>query len=189
MLLLNLQNLAKKDKECSCECFGESGPWSTLCTKVSYDWVDFFFFCFFKVPVYGQVGAPESYTQNDQPLEFGTVSDAGYQLPGVPGEEPPPAINQSHVEPVEVSHPPETYKAVPTGKTFYWNLTYLTHYHTMPHFDAVKIYNCNKQFLLFSQCFLPYVAIIIRLSKTGRIMGSPMAGVRFFVRSISPKLY
>ena len=42
----------------------------------------------------------------------------------------------------------------------------LTHYHTMLHFDALMIYNCenlartgeiacNKQFLLFLQCFLP----------------------------------
>ena len=48
---------------------------------------------------------------------------------------------------------------------------YLTHYHTMPHFDALKRYRCgkncekgeiayNKQFLLFSQCFLPYMAFI-----------------------------
>ena len=47
----------------------------------------------------------------------------------------------------------------------------LIHYHTMPHFDARKIYTaleniarkgeiaCNKQFLLFSQCFLPYMAL------------------------------
>ena len=42
----------------------------------------------------------------------------------------------------------------------------LTHYHTMPHFDALKIFSCgnivrkgeiacNKQFLPFSQCFYP----------------------------------
>ena len=48
----------------------------------------------------------------------------------------------------------------------------LTHYHTMPHFDGLKIYiavenivrkgeiACNKQFLLFSQCFLPYMVLI-----------------------------
>ena len=41
----------------------------------------------------------------------------------------------------------------------------------MPHFDALKIYSCgkhcekrrifcNKQFLLFSQCFLAYMALI-----------------------------
>ena len=45
-------------------------------------------------------------------------------------------------------------------------LVKLTHYHTIPHFDALKIYSCgkyhekkrnccNKPFLLFSQCFLP----------------------------------
>ena len=43
----------------------------------------------------------------------------------------------------------------------------LTYYHTIPHIDALKIYSCgnivrkgetacNKQFHLFSQCFLPY---------------------------------
>ena len=49
----------------------------------------------------------------------------------------------------------------------------LTHYHTMPHFDGLNIYltvenivrkgeiACNKQFLLFSQCFLPYMTLII----------------------------
>ena len=47
----------------------------------------------------------------------------------------------------------------------------LTHYHIMLHFDAVKIYSCakhnekgqiacNKQFLLFSQCFLSYMVLI-----------------------------
>ena len=47
----------------------------------------------------------------------------------------------------------------------------LTHYHTLPHFYALKIYSCgkivrkgeiacNKQFLLFSQCFLAYMALI-----------------------------
>ena len=49
------------------------------------------------------------------------------------------------------------------------NLSILSHYHAMPHFDALKIYSpgkharkeeiaCNKQFLLFSQRFLPYMA-------------------------------
>ena len=39
---------------------------------------------------------------------------------------------------------------------------YFAHHHMMSHFDAQKIYSyrkgeiaCNKQFLLFSQCFLP----------------------------------
>ena len=47
-------------------------------------------------------------------------------------------------------------------------------YHTMQHFDAPKIYSCgnivrkgeiacNKQFLLFSQFFLPYMALIFHL--------------------------
>ena len=45
----------------------------------------------------------------------------------------------------------------------------LTHYHTIAHFDTLKIYivvenivrkgeiACNKQFLLLSQSFLPYI--------------------------------
>ena len=52
----------------------------------------------------------------------------------------------------------------------YWKESYgLTHYHTIPHFDALKIIiavenivrkgeiGCDKQFLLFPQCFLPYM--------------------------------
>ena len=47
----------------------------------------------------------------------------------------------------------------------------LTHYHTMSHFDALKIYiavenivrkgeiACSRQFLLFSQCFPLYMAL------------------------------
>ena len=49
---------------------------------------------------------------------------------------------------------------------------FLIHYHTMPHFDTLKINSCgklenivrkgeiacDKQFLLFSQCSLPYMA-------------------------------
>ena len=54
----------------------------------------------------------------------------------------------------------------------------LTHYHTMMHFDALKIYSCvenivrkgeiacNKQFLLFSQCFLPYMALVFHFKCT-----------------------
>ena len=53
----------------------------------------------------------------------------------------------------------------------------LTHCHTMPHFDALKIYSCgnivrkgeiacNKQFLLFSQCFLPYMVLIFHFKCT-----------------------
>ena len=54
----------------------------------------------------------------------------------------------------------------------------LTHYHTMPHFDTLKIYiavenivtkgeiACSKQFLLFSQSFLPYMALIFRFKFT-----------------------
>ena len=53
--------------------------------------------------------------------------------------------------------------------TFFYNI--LAHYHTIPHFDALKIYSCgkhcekgemacNNQFLLFSQCFLPYMVLI-----------------------------
>ena len=50
----------------------------------------------------------------------------------------------------------------------YWNG--LIPYHTMPHFDALQIIavenivrkgeiDCNKQFFLFSQCFLHHIAI------------------------------
>ena len=46
----------------------------------------------------------------------------------------------------------------------------LTHYHTILHFDALKIYSCgrhcNKQFLLFSQCFLPYMVLIFHIKCT-----------------------
>ena len=46
----------------------------------------------------------------------------------------------------------------------------LTHYHTMTHFDALRYISvenivrkgeiaCNKQFLLFSKCFLPYMVL------------------------------
>ena len=55
---------------------------------------------------------------------------------------------------------------------------HLTHYHTIPHFDALKIYiavencvrkgeiACNKQYLLFSQCFLTYMALIFHVKCT-----------------------
>ena len=53
----------------------------------------------------------------------------------------------------------------------------LTHYHTMLHFDALKyiaVENnvrkgeiaCKKQFLLFSQCFLPYKPLIFHFKCT-----------------------
>ena len=53
----------------------------------------------------------------------------------------------------------------------------LTHYHTILHFDALKMYSCenivrkgeiacNKQFLLFSQCFLPYMVLIFHFKCT-----------------------
>ena len=56
-------------------------------------------------------------------------------------------------------------------------LDLLTHYHTMPHFDTLKICSwenivrkgeiaCNKQFLLFSQCFLPYMALTFHFKCT-----------------------
>ena len=55
--------------------------------------------------------------------------------------------------------------------------TYFTHYHTMPHFDALQIYSCgkhcekreiacNKQFLLCLQCFLHYRALIFHFKFT-----------------------
>ena len=57
------------------------------------------------------------------------------------------------------------------------NLHGITHYHTMPHFDELKICNsgkhyekrriaCNKQFLPFSQCFPPYMALIFHYKCT-----------------------
>ena len=54
----------------------------------------------------------------------------------------------------------------------------LTHYHTILHFHALKIYIAvenivrkgeiawNKQFLFLSQCFLPYVTLIFHLKCT-----------------------
>ena len=54
----------------------------------------------------------------------------------------------------------------------------LSHYHTKPHIDALARYMavenivrkgkiaCGKQFLLFSQCFLPYVALNFRFKCT-----------------------
>ena len=55
----------------------------------------------------------------------------------------------------------------------------LTHYQAMPHFDALKTYTvavenmvrkgeiaCNKQFLLFSPCFLPFMALIFHFKHT-----------------------
>ena len=55
--------------------------------------------------------------------------------------------------------------------------TTLTYYHTMHHFDAQRYIvmenivkkeeiACNKQFLLFSQCFLPYMALIFHSEYT-----------------------
>ena len=53
----------------------------------------------------------------------------------------------------------------------------LTHYHTIPHFDALKVHSCGKHceerrncfvqtFFPFSQCFLPYMALIFRFQCT-----------------------
>ena len=53
----------------------------------------------------------------------------------------------------------------------------LTHYHTIPHFDALKICSCrkhcekekiacNKQFLLFLQCLLPCMVLIFHFKCT-----------------------
>ena len=71
----------------------------------------------------------------------------------------------------------------------------------MPHFDTLVIYNCGKHCEKRRNCllpaispFLPYKALI-HPSKTGGIMGSPVAGRQagiqrppFFVQSISPIL-
>ena len=55
---------------------------------------------------------------------------------------------------------------------------FLTHYNPRPHFDAQDIYiavenivrkgeiACDKQFLLFSQCFLPYMVLIFHFECT-----------------------
>ena len=61
--------------------------------------------------------------------------------------------------------------------TSLYDLISLTHYHTILHFDALKIYSfgnivrkgeiaCYKQFLLFSQCFLAYRALIFHFKCT-----------------------
>ena len=53
----------------------------------------------------------------------------------------------------------------------------LTYYHTMLHFDSLKIYSCRKlcekkryclqqASLLFSQCFLPYMVLIFHFKCT-----------------------
>ena len=68
----------------------------------------------------------------------------------------------------------KNYKLVVPRKTY---VRRLTHYHTMPHFDALRyipVENivrkgeiaCNKQFLLFSQFFLPYMALFFFISNT-----------------------
>ena len=52
----------------------------------------------------------------------------------------------------------------------------LTHYHTMPHLDALQICNweqhCNKQFFLFSQCFLYYMALILHFICTSKMLSA-----------------
>ena len=52
-------------------------------------------------------------------------------------------------------------------------IIWIAYYHTVPHFDAPEKYiavenivrkgeiACNKQFLLFSLCFLPYMPLIL----------------------------
>ena len=56
----------------------------------------------------------------------------------------------------------------------------VTHYHIIPHFDALKIYiavenivrkgeiACYKRFLLFSQCFLSYMVLISNIKFTSK---------------------
>ena len=36
---------------------------------------------------------------------------------------------------------------------------FLTHYHTIPHFDALKIYSCRKHCEKRRNCFLPYMVL------------------------------
>ena len=60
--------------------------------------------------------------------------------------------------------------------TFFSCFHNLTHYHTMPHIDQLKIYSsgkhCNKQFLLFSKCFPHYMALIFHFKCTSFKMWS-----------------
>ena len=60
------------------------------------------------------------------------------------------------------------------------NFSFITHYHTIPHFDTLMIFSCgkhcekrrkgeiacNKQFLLFSQRFLPHMVLIFHFNCT-----------------------
>ena len=77
----------------------------------------------------------------------------------------------------------------------------------MSHFNALTIYSCekhcekrrnccNKQFLLFSQCFLPFMALIFRLKYTlkmssatcfnleqSKILSTDNALIKFYLKS------
>ena len=101
-----------------------------------------------------------------------------HMVPGSQPPAPPPAAEQplmtgyqtengtqyiqyqtySQFQPVQQTNTPSVY----IGKF----IVSLSHYHTVPHFDALKIYSCNKQLLLFSQCFLPYMALIFHFRCT-----------------------
>ena len=79
-----------------------------------------------------------------------------------------------------ILHPPPTHCLSIQGHKKFRSLSacatiVLTHYHAMPYFDALQIIImavkkkknvrkgdivCNKQFLLFLQCFLLYIALI-----------------------------
>ena len=80
------------------------------------------------MPVYGPTSDPEVYGQNDQPLEFGSVGEAGYPLqegmdysemgdPNIVTQGP--QMGDSTIVsqgPQVVSHPPEPYDASASKK-------------------------------------------------------------------------
>ena len=76
------------------------------------------------------------------------------------------------------THVGDTHACTHMWETFPDEKRCLSHYHAMPHFDAdyIAVENmvrkgeiaCNKQFLLFSQCFLlyNYMALIFHFKCT-----------------------
>ena len=71
----------------------------------------------------------------------------------------------------------------------------------MPHFDALKIYSCgkncekgeiacNKQFLIFSRCFPPYMALVFHFKCTLKccLQFLSIASVQGIEQGYRPKL-
>ena len=56
----------------------------------------------------------------------------------------------------------------------------------MPHFDALKIYGF-KQFLPFSKCFLPYLALIFHLTLSQTSPGFDVSAVQVFWKTLWEK--